>query len=60
MRTTRQKAKSRAKTQESRSKRRAKKCSECHGTKISYRDKYGNSDHMNAHICTKCSGSGTE
>lgn len=54
MRTTRQKAKSRAKTQEARSKRRAAKCPECHGSKISYRDRNGNSDHMNAHVCTRC------
>jgi hypothetical protein len=54
VKTVRQKHKARARTEEARSKRRKDECPECRGTKISYRDSKGNSDHMNAHLCTKC------
>jgi hypothetical protein len=31
------------------------KCAECNGSRISYYDKRGNRDHMNAHVCA-CNG----
>lgn len=34
-------------------------CKECRGRGISYRGR-GGEDHMNAHLCKRCSGTGNE